>query len=173
MDFSSAVANRRSIRTFIKQDLPPESIDKLLDAARQAPSAGNVQPWAFIIATAQAQKQAIAKASYGQRAIEEASAVIVVCADEKRAQESYGERGKTLYCIQDTAAAIENLLLAATASGLGACWMGAFKEDELRRLIKAPAHMRPVAVVPVGVPKETPLSRARRELSEVVYKETF
>jgi nitroreductase len=173
MEFSEAVENRRSIRTFIKIDLPEGTVTKLLEAARSAPSAGNVQPWAFVVATAQNTKQMIAKAAFGQKAIEEAAVVIVVCADEKRAEESYGARGKSMYCLQDTAAAIENILLTASSLGLGACWMGAFKEEEIRKVIKSPAHMRPVAVIPVGVPKESPQARPRREISEIMHKETF
>ncbi len=173
MELSLAVANRRSIRSYLKQDLPEETITKLIDAARQAPSAGNIQPWEFIVARSPATKQMLAKAAYGQRALEEAAAVIVVCADEKAAEESYGTRGKTLYCLQDTAAAIENILLTAASMDLGSCWMGAFKEDEIKKVIKAPVHMRPVALIPIGVPKESPIPRPRREISEIMHKETF
>ncbi|MCW4030212.1 MAG: nitroreductase family protein [Candidatus Bathyarchaeota archaeon] len=173
MDFYSTIDNRRSIRRFTKETVPQEVLNRLLDAGRRAPSAGNAQPWAFIVVTLQAIKELIMKAAYGQRAIGQSSVLIVVCADEKRAEEAYGDRGKSLYCLQDTAAAVENILLAATASGLGACWMGAFNEAELRTIIKAPPHMRPVAVIPVGIPNESPPQRSRRELIEIVYKETF
>jgi nitroreductase len=112
-------------------------------------------------------------AAYGQKDIEEASVVIVVCADEKRAAESYGLRGKTLYCLQDTAAAVQNILLTASSIGLGSCWIGAFKEDEIKSVILSPKEMRPVALVAVGYPDEAPPVRSRRPLSEVVHKETF
>ena len=133
MEFFEVIKNRRSIRSFKKQALPPEVINQLIDAAKAAPSAGNAQPWAFVLATQQKTKQALAQAAFNQKWLEEAAAVFVVCADMKRAEESYGERGKTLYCIQDTSAAVENILLAATALGLGGCWMGAFHEDEVRQ----------------------------------------
>jgi nitroreductase len=99
--------------------------------------------------------------------------VFVVCADESRAKESYGDRGKTLYCLQDTAAATQNILLMACSLGLGTCWIGAFREEEIRKVIKAPSEMRPVALIPVGYPNESPRARSRRPASEVVYKETF
>jgi hypothetical protein len=86
----------------------------------------------------------------------------VVCADEKRAEQSYGARGKNLYCIQDTAAAIQNILLTVFSLGLGSCWIGAFKEDEIRKVIKAPKNMKPVALVPIGVPNEAPAARSRQ-----------
>jgi nitroreductase len=76
---------------------------------------------------------------------EEASAVIVVGADKKHALESYGVCGKNLYCIEDTAAVIENMLLTACSKGLGTCWIGAFKDYEVRKVVNAPTNMRSVA----------------------------
>jgi nitroreductase len=149
MDLLEAITKRRSIRTYKKQPLPEATVEKLIEAARMAPSAGNVQPWGFVVATSQETKQKLSNAAYGQKDLEEASIVIVVCADEKRASESYGVRGKTLYCIQDTAAAIQNILLTACSLGLGSCWIGAFKEDEVRGVIVAPKEMRPVALLPI------------------------
>jgi hypothetical protein len=95
------------------------------------------------------------------------------CADEKRAQESYGYRGKTLYCLQDTAVAIQNILLTACSLGFGTCWIGAFKEDEVRKVINAPPEMRPIALISVGYPNEAPKARHRRPVSEIMHKETF
>jgi nitroreductase len=95
MDLSDAVAKRRSIRTYKKQALPDGAVEKLLEAARQAPSAGNVQPWEFVVISEQKNKMDISVAAYGQKSLQEASVVFVVCVDEKRAEESYGFRGKT------------------------------------------------------------------------------
>ena len=170
---SEAIKTRRSIRSYLKQDLPIEVVDRLLEAARWAPSAGNVQPWAFVVASSTAMKRNLSMAGYGQKDLEEASVVIVVCADEKRAEDSYGVRGKTLYCLQDTAAAIQNILLTAVSLGLGSCWIGAFKEEETRKVIHAPRNMRPIALIPVGYPNETPPARDRRPLNEIMHKETF
>jgi nitroreductase len=173
MSLIDAIKNRRSIRAYKNKELPQGTIEKLIEAARQAPSAGNVQPWEFVVVSAQENKQAIAQAAYGQGALEEAQVVIVVCADENRAEESYGDRGRTLYCLQDTAAAIQNMLLTAHLIGLGTCWLGAFREDEVREVIKAPSGVRPVALIPVGYPNEAPPARTRRPLSEIMHKETF
>jgi nitroreductase len=173
MDVSDAVAKRRSIRTYKKRDLPQGTVEKLLEAARQAPSAGNVLPWEFVVANTQKTKQHIANAAFGQKSLEEASVVIVVCADEKRAAVAYGARGKTLYCLQDTAAAIQNILLTACSLGLGTCWIGAFKEAEGRKVINAPIYMRPVALIPVGYPNEASNGRLRRPLGEIMHMETF
>ena len=115
----------------------------------------------------------ISQAAYGQKNLQEAAIVIVVCADEKRAAESYGDRGKTLYCIQDTAAAIQNILLTACSLGLGSCWIGAFKEEQIKKIINSPKGIRPVALIPIGYPDEAPKARQRRPLSEIMHKETF
>ena len=173
MDLSEAIKGRRSIRAYKKLDLPQETIEKLLEAARWAPSAGNVQPWAFVVVSSPQTKRNLSLAAYGQRDLEEASVVIVVCADENRAEQNYGARGKNLYCLQDTAAAVQNILLTAYSLGLGSCWIGAFKEEEARKVINAPKEMRPVALIPIGYPDEAPPPRKRRPLSEIKHKETF
>ena len=118
-------------------------------------------------------KRALSLAAYGQAQVEEAAVVIVVCADEKRAEERYGAKGKALYCLQDTTAAVQNILLTACALGLGTCWVGAFKEEQVRKLIRAPSGMRPVAMITVGYPDESPAARGRRPLSEIMHGETF
>jgi len=173
MNLIDAINKRRSVRNFKKQDVPQATVERLLEAARQAPSAGNIQPWEFVVAITQKTKMSISEAAFEQKSLVEASIVIVVCADERRATESYGQRGKTLYCIQDTAAAIQNILLTACSLGLGACWIGAFKEAEVRKAINAPKQIRPVALIPVGFPNESPEPRLRRPLSAIVHWERF
>jgi len=173
MDLADAIKSRRSIRTYKKQEISQDIVDQLIDTARLSPSAGNAQSWAFVIVREQENKQSLSKAALNQRAIVEASVVIVVCADENRAEESYGNRGKMLYCLQDTAAATQNILLMACSLGLGTCWIGAFKEEEVRRIIKAPKEMRPVVIIPVGYPNESPRARNRRTVGEIVHQETF
>jgi nitroreductase len=105
--------------------------------------------------------------------MEKASVVIIVCADENRSSQCYGTRGESLYCIQDTAAALQNIHLTAYSLGLGTCWIGAFNEEEARRILKIPQGIRPVALVPVGYPAETPRPTSRRPLGQVVRYETF
>jgi len=173
MDVLDAIKGRRSIRAFKNQDVPAEIVQKLIDAARCAPSAGNIQPWEFIIVRKPEIKRRLAEAALSQTFIEEAPIVIVVCANEDRSSLGYGMRGKTLYCIQDTAAAIQNIHLAAYSIGLGTCWVGAFREEEARKILKIPDGVRPVAIVPVGYRAESPPPRGRRPMSEVVHYETF
>jgi len=173
MNVLEAVKGRRSIRAFKADEVPAETIERLVDAARWAPSAGNIQPWEFIIVKKQETKRKLAEAALGQAFIEEAPLVIVVCADEMRSSQGYGARGKNLYCIQDTAAAIQNIHLAAYSMGLGTCWVGAFREDEAKKVLKIPAGLRPVAIIPMGYPAEKPPPRTRRPLKQIMHFETF
>jgi nitroreductase len=173
VDILEVINRRRSVRAFKKEDVPPEIVEKLIGAARMAPSAGNIQPWEFIVVRRREMKRRLVGAALGQTFIEDAPVVIVVCADESRCSQGYGMRGKTLYCIQDTAAAVQNILLAAYSFELGACWVGAFREEEVRKALKTPFGIRPVAIVPVGYPAESPPARSRRPISQIVHYELF
>lgn len=173
MNVFEAIKERRSIRSFKEQDVKEEDIEMLIEAARWAPSAGNIQPWEFIIVRRHELKKELAEAAFGQAFVEEAPIVIVVCANENRSFQGYGIRGKTLYCIQDTAAAIQNIHLTAHSLGLGTCWIGAFNEEETAKILKVPNGVRPVAIVPIGYPAESPAPRNRRPISQIVHDETF
>jgi len=122
LDLFEAIKTRRSIRAFTREEISDREIEKILDAARWAPSAGNIQPWIFVVVKDPGTKRRLSEAALSQFFIEEAPVVIVVCADQERSRRGYGSRGANLYCIQDTAAATQNILLAAHALGLGACW---------------------------------------------------
>ncbi|MCW3999611.1 MAG: nitroreductase family protein [Candidatus Bathyarchaeota archaeon] len=173
MELEEAIMNRRSIRAYKNRELPADAMGRLIEAARHAPSAGNGQPWRFVVCVNAEIKHGLSVAAFGQKCLEDASAVIVVCVDLKDAAGNYGERGLTLYCYQDTAAAIENILLTAVSLGLGTCWIGAFREDDVRRVIHAPSDMRPVALIPVGYPDESPLPRPRKPAEAIVRYERF
>jgi nitroreductase len=173
MELSEAIRGRRSIRAFKKRNVPEEIVEKLIYAASWAPSAGGIQPWEFVIVKEPAVKKKLAQAALDQAFVEEAPVVIVVCANERRSSMGYGFRGKTLYCIQDTAAATQNILLTAYSLGLGTCWVGAFNEGEAREAVNAPDWVRPVAMVPVGYANEIPSQRSRRPASWIVHHESF
>ena len=173
MDVFEAIKTRRSIRAFTKQDVSKEDVRKLLDAARWAPSAGNIQPWEFIVVRDLETKKELSTAALDQTFIEEAPVVIVVCANLILSARGYDIRGSSLYCLQDTAAAIQNMLLAACALGLATCWVGAFYEEEARKVLNIPNGVRPIAIIPVGHPAEKPEAPYRRPLSEIVHHENF
>lgn len=173
MDLLEAIKGRRSIRAFKNEEVSVEDVERLVDAARWAPSAGNIQPWEFIVVRKPEIKKALVEAALGQDFIKEASVVIIVCANENRSSERYGVRGKSLYCIQDTAAALQNIHLTAYSLGLGTCWIGAFNEEEARKILKIPQGIRPVAMVPVGYPTETARLPKKRPLDQIVHYEAF
>ncbi len=173
MDFFQVVKDRKSIRNFREVGVSEEDLKKIIECAIAAPSAGNVQPWEFVMVRSKDRKVALARAALNQEFIAEAPVAIVVLANLKKSSLAYGERGATLYCLQDTAAAIENMLLAAHALGLGACWVGAFRESEVARVVNATFEVRPIAIISIGYPASIPRRTSRRSLEEVTHNEIF
>lgn len=158
---------RFSCRRFSDRAIGRDLIERLLEAAVLAPSGGNLQPWRFVIVLDPGRRHDLAAAAHGQSFVAAAPVVIAACAVPGESARTYGDRGRQLYCLQDTAAAVENLMLAATGEGLGACWVGAFDEAAATRALGLPAGWRPVALVPVGYPAEAAPARSRRPLDEV------
>jgi nitroreductase len=150
MDTLTAIKQRRCVRKFSGDEPGEEQVRTLLEAAIRAPSAGNLQPWHFYVVRDRAVREELSAAALSQGHVAQAPVVVVVCADPDTSGARYGKRGRKLYCIQDTAAATQNLLLAATALGLAACWVGAFDEGRVARIVRAPKGRRPLAMVPVG-----------------------
>lgn len=173
MELLEIIKGRRSVREYKSKAIPQELLDKILDAARWAPSAGNLQPWEIIVVQDNETKKKIAVAAAFELFITRAPVVIVMAANWLRTASVYGDRGANLYCIQDTAAAIQNMLLLAHEQGLGTCWVGAFDEDAVRTIVKLPDHVRPVAIISIGYPDEEPMAPSRRDLSEIVHKEYY
>jgi nitroreductase len=169
MEVFEAILKRRSIRDFEKKEIPKEKIEKLKEALIWAPSAGNLQARKFYFVFNEEIKKKLAKAALNQNFIAKAPLVIVGCCDLEKIS-WYGERGKNLYTICDVSAAIENLLLMATAETLGACWVGAFDEKEVSKILNLPKNERPIVIVPIGFPKEIP-SPPEREPIENLIKE--
>ncbi len=167
------IKTRRSVRKFLKADVDETTIDKILEAGRWAPSAGNHQPWEFIVVRDKNVKDWIVDAAYGEEWMRNAPVLIVACINMRLARSLYGERGEKLYGIQDVANAIENVLLAANALGLGTCWVGSFSEPELAHKLHCPDYARPAAIIAVGWPAESPKIPSRHGLSEFVHENTF
>ena len=169
VDFWQIIDQRHSVRRFAPDvDVPPEFVQRLLVAATRAPSAGNRQPWHFYVVRDPAVKTALAAAAYGQEFVSQAPVAIVVCSDAEQSAERYGQRGRELYCLQDTAAATEHILLAAVSLGLGGCWVGAFDEPRVARALGLPVRHRPVAILPIGEPAYAPAMDSGRRPTETV-----
>ena len=173
LDFFKAIKERRSIRFFTAEAVSDDAVKQLIDVARYAPSAGNTQPLELVVVRNQKIKQLLTIAASNQIFIKTAPVVFVVCTDVTRSRMGYGGRGEKLYSIQDTAAATENILLAAHELGLATCWIGAFNEEAVADAIKAPKNTRPVAIIPVGHPAEKPLAPKRKAVGDFVHYETF
>lgn len=168
MEVFEAIKKRRSIRKFDpSKEVTDEQIEKLLEAARWAPSAGNLQSWFFVVVKDQKIKNQLAKAALNQDFIAEAPVIIVSCADLERSASRYGTRGKELYAIQDATIATQNIWLEATEMGLGGVWVGAFDEDQVSQILDLPSHLRPIAILPIGYPVESPSPPPRRKIEEI------
>jgi len=169
MEFFEVINARRSCRRFIEGgEVTDEQINRILEAALLAPSGGNLQPWLFRVIRNQQTKDALVPHAHKQKYISQAPVVIAVIVEPERSAR-YGERGTGLYCIQDTAAAIEHILLAATALGLGGVWIGAYEEQGVTEVLKLDEGQRPIALIPIGVPHEQGFrTRNRRPMEEVV-----
>ncbi len=147
------IRNRRSIRKYQKREIPPETLETLLRAAMQAPSARNLQPWEFIVVQDRDMLAKIPNYHPYSSMVPEAGAAILVCGDTER-QNDPG------YIAQDCSAAIQNMLLEAVNQGLGAVWLGVFPRKEridgMTELFALPASVIPMALISIGYPAENP-----------------
>ena len=167
MEILEIIKNRRSIREFQEKPIPEEIIDRLIEALIWAPSAGNLQSRKFYFVLNQEIKEKLVKASLGQGFIARAPLVVVGCTDE-RIILRYGERGKNLYSICDVAASIQNMMLAAYSENLGSCWVGAFDEKEVAKILNLPDNLRPIVIVPVGYSADEPSAPPRVSKAEAI-----
>lgn len=151
METIEAILTRRSIRQYIPASVPDNVIAEILKAAMSAPSAGNQQPWQFVVIADRRVREEIPTFHPYAQMVREAPVAIVVCGDLRL--ESY--RG---YWVQDCAAATQNILLAAHAKGLGAVWVGIYPKEErvkrLQQLLELPTQVIPLALIPLGFPAE-------------------
>jgi nitroreductase len=156
MDAIECIITRRSIRKYKDKAVAWDDVVTILDAGRQAPSSGNIQSWKFIIVKDEPQRKKLAEACLQQRWMEQAQVHFAIIAMPGKVKRYYGVRGERLYAIQNCAAASENMLLAAHALGLGACWVSAFDEDLVRKALGLPEEAVPHAIITVGYADEAP-----------------
>ncbi|MFZ5366341.1 MAG: nitroreductase family protein [Patescibacteria group bacterium] len=167
MEVFEAIKKRRSIRSFdSSRRVSDEQVEKLLEAARWAPSAGNLQSWFFVVVRDKKIKERFVSEAWVQELILEAPVVIVVCSEPERTTWRYGERG-TRYTIQDTAIATQNIWLAATAMGLGASFLAAFDEKKVAQILNLKKGLYPIVILSIGYPAESPTPPPRRSLKEI------
>lgn len=170
MDFFAVVNERHSMRAFTSQAVEEEKLQKILEVANQAPSAGNKQGYEIYLVRREADRKALVRAARDQEFIAEAPLTLVFCANPARSAARYGQRGIRLYSMQDATIACTYAMLAATALGLSTVWVGAFEEDAVREALGIPQELLPVAMLPIGYAGEKPRITPRRELSDLVHE---
>ncbi len=174
METLEAIRTRRTIRKYSEQPVEFEKLMAVCEAGGYAPSSGNIQNWKFIVITnKETIREGLCQACLDQDPVQNAQAAIVVCSEDELCERHYGLRGKRLYTIQNAAAAIQNMLLAAHDLGLGAAWIGAFNEDRIRDVIDMPDIARPQAVITLGYPAEEPQEKRLRHFDDFVRFEFY
>ncbi len=169
MELLEAIHTRRSIRKYLNKPVPEEMIETILHAAMAAPSAGNQQPWHFVVITDRARLDAIPTFHPYSKMVMQAPAAILVCGDPD------GKKWPTFWD-QDTSAATQNMLLAARGLGLGTVWVGIYPEKDrmegFRKLLGIPENIIPFSLVPVGWP-EGQFEAVNRFRPELVRRESW
>ena len=172
MEVFEAIRRRKSIRGYAPTPVPREKLERILEAARSAPSAENLQPWYFVVVTDPEKRKRIARSGRYARFMAKSPVVIVGCGNPKVSPKWYAI---------DVAIAMQNMVLAATGEGLGTCWAGSFDEVLVKELLKIPEHFRVVACLAVGYPrgkidlagKLVHLIRRRKRLEQIVGFEEY
>jgi nitroreductase len=169
MEFKDVIRKRHSVREYTNQPVPDDKLNRVLEAARLAPSAANRQQWKFVVVRDAAKRQALAVAANNQAFVAQAPLIIVAVALEPDRVMSCGVPA---YAV-DLAIAIEHIALAAADEGLGTCWIGAFSQEPARKAIEVPDKYKVVTVMLLGFPAKEPEARPRKSFNEIICYDTF
>lgn len=174
MEFNEVVRKRKMIRQYeLERSVPDYIVSKLIENAHTAPSAGHTQVQEFIIVKDASVKSKLGDAALGQTQIYDAAVLIVVCSNTSRSVDRYGKRGKEFYSIIDGAFASMLMLLTAVSEGIGACFVGAFEDDKVSKLLQLPEYVKPIGIITLGYPAERPEKFERIEISKLVYHDRY
>ncbi len=171
MDPIECIRTRRSVRKFKATEIPELVLYRILEAACWAPSSGNLQNWRFIIVEDPAKKKIVARSAQGQEWLVSAPVLVIVCSETGVVSKAYEERGKNLYAIQNVAAAVQNILLAANNFGVAGCWIGAFTDPLLRKDCRIPDFIDIHAIIALGYPEKIPRRPSKIDVADVLYFE--
>ncbi len=171
MEFFEVLQARRSVRAYERKPIEEEKLQKLLEAINSAPSAGNLQAYEVVLVRDPERIRQLARASHDQTFIEDAPVVLVFVANPLRNSHTYGRRGEHLYCMQDATIACTIAHLTATALGLSSCWIGAFDDEAVAKIVGAEPPLQVAAILPIAYPAEHPSPRPRRPLDDLVHGE--
>ncbi len=164
MDVMDAIRNRRSIRAYEDRPVEEEKLQRVLEAGRLAPSARNLQEWRYVVVRDPALRAKLVEAANGQTFVGQAPVVLVACAKTDGRRMACGE---PCYPI-DVAISLDHISLKAVEEGLGTCWVGAFNQAAVKKLLGIPDEIRVVELMPLGYPASTPSARPRLTLDEIV-----
>lgn len=164
MTVREAVENRYSVRSYQDKPVEEDKLARVLEAARLAPSAGNRQEWRFVVVRDADTRHKLMEAANGQAFLATAPVLIAACAEGEQHVMTCGQLSYPI----DVAIALEHLALAATEEGLGTCWIGAFKEDQVKKILGIPDAVRVVELMPLGYPSSNPPAKRRLGLDEIV-----
>lgn len=171
--FIDLARKRYSCRAYKNQDIPKDLIEKVIEAARVAPSAVNNQPWFFIVITEEPLKKMVTSC-YSRNWIESAPVIIVACGNHSL---SWRRADGKDHCDIDMAIAIDHLMLAATDNGLATCWVCKFDAMKCSAYLELPSHITPIAIIPIGFPNDTVNpdrhKDKRKTLNEILFWEKF
>ena len=173
MEFYEVIRTRRSIRSYKSDPISEDVLDRVLEAVRIAPSGSNRQPWKFIIVSNQGLREKLVDACGNQRFIGEAPVVVVACGYDVKYNRG-GYMGEMTFLV-DVSIAFTHLILAARAEGLGTCWIGAFSNDKVKKLLDVPVDYDVVAVTPLGYPKNEKFkdTNRRKQLTDITSHDRF
>lgn len=172
METFECICSRRSCEQFKDEGIEREKLGRILEAGRHAPSPGNVQSWEFVVIEDPEKKDALAEIVRDER-VKTAAADIVICSNLQKSEREFGERGIELYSIQETAAAVQNILLESHNQGLGTFWTSDFNEENVSDLIRSPKKIRPLAVVAIGYAKKFVKPTRKYKITELSYLDEY
>ena len=176
MDVFEAIQNRRSIRKFKPDPIPEEHLNRVLEAARLAPSAGNRQPWRFVVVQDENTRAKLAELADHQTFVGAAPVVMAVFGDPDDSPAGYRQDPMVAYK-QDPMIAVEHMCLAAVELGLGTCWIGPaspnYDVEAIKRLLGVPERMYMTCLLPLGYPDQAPNARSRKPRETIIYSEKY
>lgn len=169
MEFSDLIKERYSVRAYKPDPVDDEKLEKVLEAARLAPTAANRQPFQLIVIHTQEREDELSEI-YGKTWFVEPPLVICACG---LPEQGWTRRDGKSYVDVDVAIVMDHLILAAANEGLGTCWIGAFDPDAARRVLGLPEEVEPIAFTPLGIPADEPKSKKRKPLGDLVRYERW
>jgi len=169
MNVYEAIKTRRSVRSYKPDPVPEESLERILEAARLAPSGNNAQAWKFVVVKDEERRKKLVEAAAGQSFVGEAPVVIAAVSLDP---EHIMGCEVPAYAV-DLAIAVDHMTLAAVEEGLSTCWIGAFSQSKVKQILDIPEECKVVVLLPLGFAKDEPEPKIRKNIEEIVCYDSF